>query len=142
MLKLFIYQFFVIPYVTDYTVNPSYNRMYMMSHTWKKWQIIYLFNLPCYESMFRNISETLSLVVLFRVLGEIFKCNSLNCFIIYHKRMFVLYCISFVPHAYSVWNFTAKALLWISVTRTLHCCNIFQTVHTASYTFYRLRVNL
>ena len=142
LLKPFMYQFFVIPYVTDYTVNPWYSCMYMMSHTWKIWQIIYLLNLPCYESMFRNISETLSLFVLFRVLGEIFKFNSLNCFIIYHKGMFVLYGISFVPHAYSVWNFTAKAILWISVTRTLHSCNIFQIVHTASYPFYRLRANL
>jgi len=76
------------------------------------------------------------------VLGEIFKFNSANCFIIYHKCMFVLYGISFVPHAYSVWNFTAKVLLWISVTRTLHSYNIFQIVHTASYTFYSLRVSL
>jgi len=92
--------------------------------------------------MFRNISETLSLIALFRLLGEIFKFNSVNCFIIYHKCMFVLYGISFVPHAYSVRNFTAKALLCISVIRTLHSYNIFQIVHTSSYTFYRLRVNI
>jgi hypothetical protein len=76
------------------------------------------------------------------VLGEIFKFSSVNCFIIYHKWMFVLYGISFVPHAYSVSDFTSKALLWVSVTRTLHRYNIFQIVHTASYIFYRLRVNL